>query len=138
VPCLTFFQKSFWKDVLHYEAYTELNNFLADINNERETKDSQYRTNLLQLDNFLCIYGLLDEVVIPQTSPIFSFFPPGNTSVVLPFEQTPQYSGDWLGLRTLQQSKRLHFASVNCTHTGAPSNQCKPMIWPLTIPFLNN
>ncbi len=76
--------------------------------------------------------------MIPQTSPIFSFFAPGNASEVVPFEQSGQYSGDWLGLRTLAQSGRLHFASVNCTHTGAPSAQCKSMIWPLTLPFLDN
>ncbi len=129
---------AFWKDPLHFADYLALSDFLADVNNERPTKNAQYRSNLMMLDNFVCIYGLLDMVVIPRTSPIFSFFAPGNVSRIVPFEESGQYTQDWLGLATLQRSNRLHFASVNCSHTGAPSPICKSLIWPLTVPFLNN
>ena len=127
---------AFWKDDLHFSDYLKFNNFLADVNNERTTKNPQYRTNMLSLNKFVCFYGLLDTVVVPNSSPIFSFFAPGNLSQVVPFEKSGQYTEDWLGLRTLQERGDLYLMSVNCTHTGAPSNQCKNDIWPKTIPFL--
>lgn len=144
---------AFWKDVLHYDDYLKFvdclfalslllgfclryNSFLADINNERETKNAQYRSNVLKLKSFVLFYGLLDKIVVPNTSPIFSFFAPGNVSDVVPFEQSGQYTGDWLGLKTLQDRGALHFYSVNCSHSGAITSACKSDIWPKTIPYL--
>lgn len=48
----------FWKDIMHYDDYLRLNSFLADVNNERPAKKAQYRSNMLLLEGFLCVYGL--------------------------------------------------------------------------------
>lgn len=128
---------AFWKDPLHYADYVQDNIFLADVNNERPVKNAQYKANLLRVENFLCIYGTLDQTVVPQTSPIFSFFAPGSVTEVIPFLESGQYKEDWLGLAQLWHEQRLHFANVTCSHHGAPTDACKPYIWPVTMPFLS-
>lgn len=128
---------AFWKDALNYPTYTVLNDYLADVNNERPTsKNPQYKKNLLGLRNLVLVYGTLDDTVVPQTSPIFSFFAPGNVSQIVPLQESPQYLQDWLGLQTLDKTGRLHLYSVPCHHTNVASSECKPYVWPITVPFL--
>lgn len=47
-----------------------------------------------------------------------------------------QYIEDWLGLRTLYETNRLHIFETNCTHSGHKTEECFPQLEELTFNFL--
>lgn len=87
-----------------------------------------------------------DSIVIPKTSPWFSFYANNSDTFVVPWNETKMYLEDWIGLRTLNDSGRLLHGAIPCTHIGLKEPSCKPYAYdafarPLlnnTIPFLKN
>jgi len=110
-------QAQYFKDPMDYETYLEASIFIADINNERETKNKQYKQNLISLNQFALFKFDLDTVVIPKDSEWFGYFPPNSTSEIIPMKQQPIYQEDWIGLKTLDKSGRLHLLDIpNANH----------------------
>ena len=70
------------------EHYLKYNSFLADINNERPSKNATYRQNLASLEK-LVLYRFKDDVtVVPRDSAWFAFY---NGSRLLPMQETELY-----------------------------------------------
>uniref|UniRef100_A0A8W7Q150 palmitoyl-CoA hydrolase n=1 Tax=Anopheles coluzzii TaxID=1518534 RepID=A0A8W7Q150_ANOCL len=67
---------------------------------------TQYREALLRLNRMVLIGGPDDGVITPWQSSHFSFF--DQKYNVLPLEESVIYTEDWIGLKTLQESGRLH------------------------------
>eukprot|EP01121_Diplochlamys_sp_Union-15-3_P016236 TRINITY_DN5489_c0_g1_i1.p1 TRINITY_DN5489_c0_g1~~TRINITY_DN5489_c0_g1_i1.p1 ORF type:complete len:303 (-),score=36.20 TRINITY_DN5489_c0_g1_i1:19-927(-) len=129
---------TYWKDPFAYSDYLKYNTFLADINNERPTKNTTYKENMLSLNTVLLIYSTSDNIVIPKTSPWFQQFKINSDTVVELFNQTEQWQEDWLGLQTLFKSSRLTFKSVPCGHQDIPRDVCKSYYELYTKPLLDN
>jgi palmitoyl-protein thioesterase len=129
---------SYWKDPFAYDTYLAKNDFLADINNERAHKNSTYRARLLSLNTLALQYSTADHTVVPRTSPWFSFYAVGQDSVLTPWNQSAQYVGDWIGMRTLHEQGRLQLSTINCTHGLIPDNECEWAYNLYTRPLLNN
>eukprot|EP01125_Pyxidicula_operculata_P021320 TRINITY_DN8151_c0_g1_i1.p1 TRINITY_DN8151_c0_g1~~TRINITY_DN8151_c0_g1_i1.p1 ORF type:complete len:302 (-),score=57.61 TRINITY_DN8151_c0_g1_i1:76-981(-) len=129
---------TYWKDPFNYNAYLNSSIFLADINNEKPTKNSQYKKNILSLNTMLLIYSETDNIVIPKTSPWFQTYAVGQDTNVPSLQSTDQYVQDWLGLRTLDQSGRLQLKSVPCGHSEIPRDSCRHYYTLYTLPLLNN
>jgi palmitoyl-protein thioesterase len=53
LPPIVFLPPLTTQDPLNLEQYLEHNTFLADINNEHDTKDEQYAANLAALTRFV-------------------------------------------------------------------------------------
>jgi len=102
-------QAEYWNDPLDQETFIQASVFLADINNMKPQKNQQYKQNLLALKNFVMVRFSGDTVVQPQESEWFGFYAPGNDTKVLSLQQTDIYQQDWLGLKQLDQTKRLQF-----------------------------
>jgi len=110
-------QAQYFKDPFQYETYLQYNILIADINNERATKNPLYKKNLISLNQLILFKFDLDTVVVPKDSEWFAFFPPNSTSVIIPMKQQPIYQEDWIGLKTLDQSGRLHLLDIpNADH----------------------
>lgn len=129
---------AYWKNPYNYTNYLNENIFLADINNERPAKNQTYKENLLSLANLLLVDSSADTVVIPFSSPWFQFYALNQSTTIVPLQQTAQYSEDWLGLKTLDHSGRLHLQQVNCSHSQFPEAPCKWAYDLYTRPLLDN
>ena len=106
----------YWHDPLNSTNYRQGSHFLAPINNELELKNGDYKRRIEQLENFVMVMFNQDDVVDPKESAHFEFYSPGQDSEILPLNESALYQEDWLGLRTLSESGRLHFFSVDGKH----------------------
>ncbi|XP_050401616.1 palmitoyl-protein thioesterase 1 [Patella vulgata] len=108
-------QAEYWQDPLNLDEYRNKSVFLADINQER-TKNPVYKENLLKLKNLVLVKFLEDTMVDPKESEWFGFYVPGQAKKLLSVFETPLYQQDWLGLKKLNETGRLHFLSSDSDH----------------------
>ena len=57
-----------------------------------------------------------DSMVEPRESSHFEFYVPGQATVILPLRESPLYIEDRIGLKTLDESGRLHLMEVEGNH----------------------
>ena len=97
------------------DSYLENSNFLADINNEREVKNTTYKENIEKLDNFVMYMFANDTTVVPKES---AFFQEVNTTSgeVTKLQDRPIYKEDWLGLKSLDEAEKLHIQTIAGAH----------------------
>jgi len=129
---------AYWKDPYEYDEYLEYSLFLADINNERTTKNATYKANIISLNRMSLIYSTTDNIVIPKESPWFEFFAIDSDYIIEQWNQTHQYIDDWLGLQTLYKAGKLLHYSVPCGHQDIPRSSCKQYYDMYSRPLLNN
>lgn len=93
------------------DEYLTYSNFLADINNERNIKNTTYATNLASLDTFVMYVFDEDTTVIPKES---GWFAQTNISSgeVTRLQDRDIYKEDWIGLRKLDEKGGLVFKST--------------------------
>ncbi|KJZ77073.1 hypothetical protein HIM_03394 [Hirsutella minnesotensis 3608] len=103
----------YFRDPADYQSYLDNSNFLADINNEREPKNVDYRRNLASLTNLVLYMFERDTVVIPRHT---SWFAEVNGTDVVPLRKRKMYRDDWLGLRELDDRGSLWFRSLSGDH----------------------
>ncbi|EAQ87488.1 hypothetical protein CHGG_04107 [Chaetomium globosum CBS 148.51] len=96
----------YYRNPDEYEQYLENSNFLADINNEREEKNEQYKKNIANLENFVMYMFEDDKTVIPKET---AWFEDVNGTETTPLRARKLYSEDWLGLRQLDRKGGLKF-----------------------------
>ncbi|KAJ5475642.1 hypothetical protein N7539_007929 [Penicillium diatomitis] len=105
----------YFRDPSELDAYLEKSNFLADINNERELKNVQYKKNLQSLNVFAMYMFDDDTVVVPKESAVFAEVN-STDGTVTPLQERPIYKEDWLGLKALDDQGKLHFKSAPGQH----------------------
>ena len=59
-------QAEYWHDPLDEDEYRTKSIFLADINNERDDKNEDYKANLIKLHKFVMVKFEDDTVVDPR------------------------------------------------------------------------
>jgi len=52
----------YWRNPYNITAYVQLSEFLADINNEKESKNQTYKDNLASLNVFGMTFSTVDQV----------------------------------------------------------------------------
>jgi len=105
----------YFRDPEDLESYIENSNFLADVNNEREVKNATYKENMKKLDRFAMYMFKDDKTVVPKESAYFSEV---NTTSekVTGLRDRKMYMEDWIGLRWLDEEKKLEFREVDGEH----------------------
>ncbi|KAK7413488.1 hypothetical protein QQX98_007636 [Neonectria punicea] len=103
----------YYRDPEDYDSYLQHSNFLADINNERELKNVQYKANLASLTNFVMYLFEDDTTAIPKES---SWFEEVNGTEIIPLRARKLYQEDWIGLRELDRKGGLKFRSITGEH----------------------
>lgn len=106
-------------DPSEMESYLQHSNFLADINNERESKNTSYASRLSSLNLFVMFMFEDDTISVPKES---SWFAEVNATsgAVTPLQERPLYKEDWLGLKKLGEMGKLDFRSVPGQHMDLP------------------
>lgn len=84
------------------------------------------------------LYTVVDTIVMPAQSGWFSTWGDKNDTQIVPPRETPLYKEDWIGLRYLDEQKRVHFYSCDCPHPDYPDESCRDIFNNYTLPFLNN
>ncbi|KFM25258.1 Palmitoyl-protein thioesterase 1 [Auxenochlorella protothecoides] len=102
-------QAQYFKDPYHLDWYRETSGFLADINNDRDARNSSYVAALTSLRSLVLYQFDNDLTVVPRESSQFGFYNGTHTESM---EESAAYRDDRLGLRTLNESGRLTLA--NC------------------------
>ncbi|GAM84670.1 hypothetical protein ANO11243_026690 [Dothideomycetidae sp. 11243] len=93
------------------EEYLNRSGWLADLNNERDVKNGEYRARLANLENFVMYLFEEDTTVLPKET---SWFADVNltSGEVTPLKDRLLYTNDWLGLRTLDERGGLMYRTV--------------------------
>lgn len=147
----------YWKDPFRYGLYLNNSSYLADLNNEHKHFNLliEQRENMLKLKNFVMIWSQEDDIIRPPESGKFGFYKIQTKDMsfkninmlsvnemdemllpIVDLKDSIQYKEDWLGLKTLDESRRLHILETNCTHSGHKTESCFPQLEVLTFPFL--
>lgn len=141
-----------------YEGGDFNKGFYEDTYENIEWSQEQNKVNMLSLKNFVMIWSPNDDVITPPESGKFGFYDiisdnnkyslMERLDILVDFvindDELPvkdlfdsdQYRQDWLGLRTLFESNRLHIFDTNCTHSGHKTEACFPQLEEITLPFL--
>lgn len=126
-------QADYWHDPLNEAEYKAKCTFLPDINQENKI-NQDYKNRLSNLSNFVMVMFSKDTMVQPKESEWFGFFKPGQDKEVQYLKDTPLYQEDKLGLKYLDQNKRLHFLQLPYDHLQMPEQWFMDN---LVHPFIN-
>ena len=97
----------YWKDSTDQATYLERSRWLADVNNEREDKNAEYKRRMMTLQRYVLVEAVNDTTVAPHVSESHGFYAWGSSEQILPLRETEGYKKDWIGVRTLDESGRL-------------------------------
>lgn len=122
----------YWKDSTDEATYLKESRFLADVNNEKETKNATYRNNMLGLNMYMLIEANPDGMVYPHASESHGYYKWGTdkSSDVQLMRDTEAYKGDWLGLKTLDQQGRIVELKYQGQHMQIPSDMLFNQVLP--------
>ena len=120
---------NYWRDPTKLDMYRANSGFLADINNERDVKNASYAERLARLSHFVLVYSTADTIIQPAISSWFGFYKDNSSEVLEPLAARKLYTEDWIGLKRLDTTGRLHFGAVDCPHTGVATARCKLQVW---------
>uniref|UniRef100_A0A6C0BUY4 Uncharacterized protein n=1 Tax=viral metagenome TaxID=1070528 RepID=A0A6C0BUY4_9ZZZZ len=121
----------YWRDPTHLVRYQLFSSFLPEANGEKQLKRNKY---LQALTNFAMVFSPNDDIIKPQSSGIFDTFNADLT--ILPLENNPIYTEDWIGLKTLNETGRLHTHQTNCTHVEHRMPVCFSQLYPILFKYL--
>lgn len=104
----------YFKDVTDYDDYCE-STFLADLNNEKKTKNQNYKARFSSLEYVVLVKFAADTVIIPKETAWFQFW--NAQEQVLYLNQQDFYNYDFIGLRYLVESNKVNFVTFAGEHT---------------------
>jgi palmitoyl-protein thioesterase len=110
--------------------YLRENTYLPYINNEIRV-NSTYKATITGLKRMSLIQALNDTVVYPHESEQFGGYVWGSNNTVFTLRESQAYAQDWLGLKTLDTSGRLHLDSYVGDHLRFSDEYWNTHILPL-------
>jgi len=128
----------YWRDPYYVDGYIEYCKFLPDINNERATKNQQYKKNVLSVKNFVMSYSLVDNTLDPPETGWFGVFANNTEDATVPLEDQQLYIEDWIGLKTLFNQGKLHKFTTTCSHGDYGSPCFDKYFIPNVLQYFNN
>jgi len=66
-----------------------------------------YKKNFASLEKLVLVQALNDTIVVPKASELFGFWEWGQTKSIVPMEETEGYKKDFIGLKTLNEGKKI-------------------------------
>ncbi|CAD5334210.1 unnamed protein product [Arabidopsis thaliana] len=115
------------------KQYLERSKYLPKLNNEIPNQRNQtYKDRFTSLHNLVLVKD--DEVITPNDSTWFGFYPDGEFETLLSANQTKLYTEDWIGLKTLDDAGKVKFVSVPGGHVRMADEDVVKYV----IPYLQN
>ncbi|KAF9811953.1 hypothetical protein SFRURICE_021310 [Spodoptera frugiperda] len=102
---------NYWNDPYHQSLYESYSVYLPYINNHlKSAKSADFKNNLLRLKRLVLIGGPDDNVITPWQSSQFGYYDANETIIEMKAQDI--YVEDRIGLRTLDETGRLHVVTV--------------------------
>eukprot|EP00245_Coleochaete_scutata_P001133 TRINITY_DN11376_c2_g2_i1.p1 TRINITY_DN11376_c2_g2~~TRINITY_DN11376_c2_g2_i1.p1 ORF type:complete len:204 (-),score=54.96 TRINITY_DN11376_c2_g2_i1:255-866(-) len=117
------------------EAYRKGCTFLPRLNNELASKrNSTYTARFSALHHLVLIMFEEDTVLVPAQTAWFGYFAPNTFDVLLQPNETELYREDRIGLKALDEGRRVSFIAVPGNHLTITRNVVQNHI----LPYINN
>lgn len=137
---------NYWRDPYRLEEYIELAHYLPIINLDRPITshegipdgiDGIEPKSLVSLEQLVLIWSPNDDVLGPPSSGAFGHYEVREGQLVtVPLMDSLWYWEDRLGLRTLNETNRLHIFQTECEHHQHVDPSCFPQLENNTLPWL--
>jgi palmitoyl-protein thioesterase len=120
----------YWKNPFMYAEYIMKNDFLVYINNAKKHDDqSQYKQNMINLDNFTMIWSGIDTIIKPIASAKFEYYDielaqKQRKLTIDALIDSVIFIEDMIGLRELFDGGRLHRYQYDCHHNEFKLPKC--------------
>ena len=108
----------YWKDTTDERQYLARSRWLADMNNERKEKNEAYKQQMVRLERYVLVEALKDTIIAPHASESHGFYEWGDEKTVVPLKETQGYKEDFIGLKTLDDDKKLELLTYEGEHLG--------------------
>ncbi|OAX81265.1 hypothetical protein ACJ72_04393 [Emergomyces africanus] len=105
----------YFRDPMELDQYLAYSNFLADINNERPSKNATYKENMKKLNKFAMYMFAEDQTMVPKESAHFAEVNMTDGAVT-PLKERMMFKDDWIGLKELDQNGKLDFKTIPGAH----------------------
>jgi len=128
---------SYWKGTKDKDTYLKKSKMLADVLNEKATKNANVTANFKSLNSLVMIEATKDTMIEPRESEQYGMWQWGTTgknAPIVALRDSEGYQGDWMGLKTLDAQGKLHNSSFVGEHIRFSSEY-----WDATVlPYLGN
>ena len=104
----------YFKNANNLYAYQQGSIFLADLNNEKDTKNPDYKARMINLDKVVLIKFAADTMILPGETAWFSFI--NVNDEVINYKDTELYKQDFIGIKTLDEANKIHFVTLPGNH----------------------
>ncbi|KAJ8526738.1 hypothetical protein K7X08_029215 [Anisodus acutangulus] len=112
-------------------GYMKSCRFLPKLNNEIPShRNSTYKKRFSSLENLVLIMFEHDTILIPKETSWFGYYPDGAFEPILPAQQTPLYTEDWIGLKTLDDAGKVIYVKVAGNHLEISSSDMRKHVVP--------
>ena len=105
----------YFRDPKDYNKYVSDSVFLAALNNESASAADTNKTNFENLNGLMLVMFTEDTMVYPKESEWFQTLDDKDKNVV-PLEDSDFYKNDDIGLKALNDAKKVQFVSVEGDH----------------------
>ncbi|XP_051116965.1 uncharacterized protein LOC127241791 [Andrographis paniculata] len=108
--------------------------FLPILNNEvPHKKNVIYKRRFSNLQNLVLIMFEDDIVLVPKETSWFGFYPDDKFGPILPPNQTRLYTEDWIGLKTLDDERKVKYIRVSGKHIEISTDDMIKYVVPYVV-----
>ncbi|KAK9701745.1 WD40 region of Ge1, enhancer of mRNA-decapping protein [Popillia japonica] len=102
---------NYWNDPYHQDLYYKYSHFLPYTNNALLSNRSvEFKSGIVKLNKFVLIGGPDDNVITPWQSSHFGYY--NENVTVIDMKDRDIYTKDLIGLKTLDEAKKLDLITV--------------------------
>jgi len=110
-------QANYYRDPTDLSTYRKDGRFLPYINNEVPGKqNATYADNFKALEKLVLVMAADDTMVHPKESEHFGYFKDGSRTELVAMKDAAWYTGDWFGLKSLDEAQKIDFHSTPGNH----------------------
>lgn len=126
---------NYWRDPYRYDLYLSNSTYLAQLNEEVSANTIQNELDIV--NNFVMVWSPNDEVIMPPESGKFSLYEVDDNKLIsVDLFDTDVYKSGRLGLRKLNEEKRLEIFQTDCKHSQHKEPVCFHQLKPLFEKYL--
>ena len=127
---------NYWRDPYRYDLYLSNSTYLPQLN--EEVLANTIQNDLDIVDNFVMVWSPNDEVIMPPESSKFSLYEVDENKKLISLNlfDTDVYKSGRLGLKKLNEEKRLEIFQTDCKHSQHKEPECFHQLKPLFEKYL--